>query len=130
MKVNPVKDASLGLPPRLEVAWAPGGGSKGSRLKVELVENVIDRRIVPGRELLDIKRAILEDLGGAASLSQAKLLLVDQLVVTLALVEIASVWALQNALAAFGNNEELIPWLLALDRLQARQERLLVRLGL
>jgi len=130
MKKKPDNDTSSALPPRLEVPRAPGGGSKASRLKVERVENVIDRRTVPGRELLDIKRALLEDLGGAPSLSQAKLLLVDQLVVTLALVEIASVWALQNALAAFGNKEELIPWLLALDRLQARQERLLVRLGL
>jgi len=130
MKKNPDKDTSLALPPRLEVPRASGGGSKAARLKVERVENVIDRRTVPGRELLDIKRALLEDLGGASSLSQAQLLLVDQLVVTLALVEIGSVWALQNALAAFGNNEELIPWLLALDRLQARQERLLVRLGL
>jgi hypothetical protein len=130
MKMNPVKDSSAALPPRLEVPRAPGGGSKASRLKVERVENVIDRRTVPGRELLDIKQALLEDLGGAPSLSQAQLLLVDQLVVTLALVEIGSVWALQHALAAFGNNEELIPWLLALDRLQARQERLLVRLGL
>jgi len=130
MKKKPDNDTSSALPPRLEVPRAPGGGSKASRLKVERVEDVIDRRTVPGRELLDIKRALLEDLGGASSLSQAQLLLVDQLVVTLALVEIGSVWALQHALAAFGNNEELIPWLLALDRLQARQERLLVRLGL
>lgn len=129
MKNKPDNDTRAALP-RLEVPRAAGGGSKASRLKVERVENVIDRRTVPGRELLDIKRALLEDLGGASSLSQAQLLLVDQLVVTLALVEIGSVWALQHALAAFGNNEELIPWLLALDRLQARQERLLVRLGL
>ena len=130
MKNKPDNQTSATLPPRLEVPRASGGGSKAARLKVERVENVIDRRTVPGRELLDIKRALLEDLGGASSLSQAQLLLVDQLVVTLALVEIGSVWALQNALAAFGYNEELIPWLLALDRLQARQERLLVRLGL
>ena len=130
MKNKPDNQTRAALPPRLEVPQASGGGSKAARLKVERVENVIDRRTVPGRELLDIKRALLEDLGGASSLSQAQLLLVDQLVVTLALVEIGSVWALQNALAVFGNNEELIPWLLALDRLQARQERLLVRLGL
>src|SRR5260370_7765982 len=129
MKKNPDKDTSLALPPRLEVPRASGGGSKAARLKVERVENVIDRRTVPGRELLDIKRALLEDLGGPSSLSQAQLLLVDQLVVTLALVEIGSVWALQNALAAFGNNEELIPWLLSLYRLPPPQQRPLVRLS-
>src|SRR5260370_29737332 len=118
MKMNPVQNTSLARPPRLEVPRAAGGGSKAARLKVERVENVIDRRTVPGRELLDIKRALLEDLGGTSSLSQAKLLLVDQLVVTLALVEIGSAWALQNPLAAFGNNQDLIPRLLALHAIQ------------
>jgi len=130
MKKKPDNDTSSALPPRLEVPRAPGGGSKASRLKVERVEDVIDRRTVPGRELLDIRRALLEDLGGAPSLSQAQMLLVDQIAGTLSLDKIGSVWALQHALAACRNNEELIPWLLALDRLQARQERLLVRLGL
>ncbi len=116
--------------PDLEPPRRPRGDRNAhpARLDVERVEDVIDRRTAPGRELLDYRAALVADLGGSLSAAQERL--VDQVVVCRALVEIGSAWALEHAREAWGKQADLLPWLLALDRLQERELRLLLKLGI
>jgi len=115
------------LAPKLEIARKKRGGSKPARLRVERIEDVVDRRTLPGRELLAYRRDLVADVG---SMTAAQERLIEQAVITRALLEIASSWALQHLKEGFGTEDDVLPWLLALDRLQERESRILKRLGL
>ena len=111
------------LPPKNAKGWR-------KRLNVERIEEIIDQRTLPGRELIAYRNDLLQDCGGADAVTSAQERLVEQAVITRALLEIASVWAVEHLRAGFGTDDKVLPWLIDLDRLQEREARLLKRLGL